>query len=69
MRKAFSERNPRLVVAMIAALQAGNDAISAHLSAAAEMYLEAEPSRAFSAGSWLAGVFGEQVVDGLRQER
>ncbi len=47
-RKAFSERNPRLVAAMVGALQSANEAIGADPRAAAETYLEAEPSKAFS---------------------
>lgn len=46
-RKVFSEQNPRLVAAMVAALQAANAAIAADPHEAAQIYLEAEPSKAF----------------------
>lgn len=48
VRKAFSERNPKMVAAMVAGLQAANEAIAADARRAAEIYLEAEPSKAFS---------------------
>lgn len=47
-RKVFSERNPRLVAALTAGLQAADEAIAADPGGAAQIYLEAEPSKAFS---------------------
>lgn len=47
-RKVFAEQNPRLIAAVVSGLQAANESIAADPRAAAEIYLEAEPSRAFS---------------------
>ena len=47
-RKAFAERNPRLVAAMVAGLQRANEVIAADPEQAAQIYLESEPSKAFS---------------------
>ena len=47
-RKLFAERNPRLVSALVAGLQKANEAIAADPRDAAQIYLEAEPSKAFS---------------------
>jgi NitT/TauT family transport system substrate-binding protein len=47
-RKAFAERNPRLVAAMVSALETANGMIARNPRAAAETYMEAEPSRSFT---------------------
>ena len=47
-RKAFAERNPRLVAAVVAGLQQADAAIAADPAAAGSVYLQAEPSRAFT---------------------
>lgn len=47
-RKSFAERNPGLVAAMIDGLERANAFIGANPRAAAETYLEREPSRIFT---------------------
>ncbi len=47
-RKAYAERNPSLVAALVSGLQQAAEAIAADPREAAVIYLEAEPSRAFS---------------------
>lgn len=61
-RKAFAERNPRQVAAMVAALQAANQAIAADPQAAAATYLEAEPSKSFSA-ELIAGILRDPATE------
>jgi len=49
-RKAFAVQNPRLVAALVAALEDANRFIASHPTEAAQIYLEHAPSKVIDAG-------------------